>query len=58
MERFARIQLRRGFHHFTVHIAEADDFHRRDLDQMKEIGLSVPATANQRDAQGLLFLDS
>ena len=48
-------QFRRGLHRFTVHIAEADDFHRRNLDQMKQIGLSVPATANQCHAQRLFF---
>src|SRR6516225_2156704 len=49
-------QLSRGFHHFAVHVAKADDIHRRDLDEMKQIGLSIPATADQRYTQALFLL--
>ncbi len=39
--------------HVLVDIAERDDFDRRDLNQAQQIGLAVPACADQADSFGL-----
>src|SRR6185436_2554695 len=40
----------------AVHVAQADDFHRRNLNQVKQIRFSVPTAADERDAQRLIFI--
>src|SRR5204863_9499512 len=40
----------------TVHVAQGDDFHRRNLDQVKQVRLSVPTAADERDAQRFIFV--
>ena len=49
-------QFRGGFHHFPIDIAKANDVDGCHLDKMKEIGLPVPATTNQGNAQWFFFL--
>ena len=36
--------------HLLVNVAERDDLHRRDLDEPEQVGLAVPARADQADA--------
>ena len=36
--------------HLLVHVAQRDDLDRRDLDEAQEVGLAVPAAADQPDA--------
>ena len=38
--------------HLLVDVAERDDLDRRDLDQPEQVGLAVPAAADQPDALG------
>ena len=33
----------------AVHVAQRDDLDRRDLDQAEQVGLSVPARADEAD---------
>ena len=40
--------------HLRIDVAERDHFHRGNLDQAKEVGLAVPARADQADALRLL----
>ena len=42
--------------HLAIDVAQADDVDRRDLDQVKEVGLAVPAAADERDAERLFAL--
>ena len=39
---------------FLVHVAQRNDFDRRDLDEAEEIALPVPARADETDAFGFL----
>ena len=41
--------------HLLVHVAERDDFDRRDLDQPEQIDLAVPSAADQADSSGLVI---
>src|SRR5204863_7092217 len=49
-------EFARGRRRFAVHIAEADDFDGRDLDEMEEIGFAVPTAADERDAERFVFV--
>ena len=35
----------------AIDVAQADDFDRRDLHQVKQVGLAVPAAADERHAE-------
>ena len=38
-------------HHLAIDIAQADDLHRCDLDQVEQVRLAIPAAADQAHAQ-------
>ena len=50
-------QLGRVGEHRLVHVAERDDLDGRDLDQAEEVGLAVPARADQSHAPRLAVVE-
>jgi len=48
-------EFTRDVRRLPVHVAQADDFDRRNLDQVKQVRLSVPTAPDERDAQRLIF---